>query len=81
MLSKAILSLPRNAKRLIVLSVDLIILPLAMWASFSLRLGELYVPKGGIIYLFLAIPFIAVPIFIRLGLYRAIIRYIGFLAM
>ena len=31
--------------------------------------------------LFLAIPFIAVPIFIRLGLYRAIIRYIGFLAM
>lgn len=38
-------------------------------------------PVGNIKYLFMAVPLIAVPIFIRLGLYRAIIRYIGFLAM
>jgi len=81
MIKNTVLSLPRNAKRLIVLCVDLALLPLAMWVSFSLRLGELYVPRGGIILLFIAVPFIAIPIFIRLGLYRAIIRYIGFLAM
>ena len=81
MVVKKILSLPRRAKRLIVLSVDLLILPLALWASFSLRLGEFYVPQGEIIYLFLATPAIAIPIFIRFGLYRAIIRYIGFLAL
>jgi len=81
MITKTVLSLPRYAKRLIVLSADLIILPLALWASFSLRLGELYVPRDGIIFLFIAVPIIAIPIFIRFGLYRAIIRYIGFLAM
>jgi len=81
MIKRTILSLPRYAKRLIVLCVDLVLLPLAMWVSFSLRLGELYVPRDGIIFLYLAVPFIAIPIFIRFGLYRAIIRYIGFLAM
>ena len=70
MVVRKILSLPRSVKRLIVLSVDLLILPLALWASFSLRLGEFYVPKGEIIYLFLATPAIAIPIFIRFGLYR-----------
>ncbi len=81
MLAKTVLNLPRYAKRLIVCSVDLVLLPTALWVSFSLRLGEFYVPKGDIIYLFLAAPIIAIPIFIRFGLYRAIIRYIGLLGM
>lgn len=81
MIVNNILALDRNFKRIIILSFDLLLLPFALWASFSLRLGELYFPKGDIQYLFLAVPIIAIPIFIRLGLYRAIIRYIGFLAM
>lgn len=81
MIADRLLDLPRNVKRLIVLLVDLVILPLALWASFSLRLGEVYIPEGNIKYLFLAAPAIAIPIFVRLGLYRAIIRYIGFMAM
>ena len=81
MIARKILNLSRTVKRLILLLVDLILLPLALWASFSLRLGTFYVPTEQIVYLFLAIPFIAIPIFIRFGLYRAIIRYIGFLAM
>jgi FlaA1/EpsC-like NDP-sugar epimerase len=81
MLAQGILKLPRNIKRLIVLSVDLFLLPFALWTSFSLRLGEFYWPVGDIRYLFAVIPVIAFPIFVRFGLYRAIIRYIGFLAM
>ncbi len=81
MLTSKILNLPRTTKRLIVLGVDLLLLPLALWASFSLRLGELYVPVDKVNYLFLVLPLIAVPIFGRFGLYRAIIRYIGFKAM
>ena len=81
MIKEEVLKLPRNAKRLIILSVDLVLLPLALWASFSLRLGEFYVPQNEIIYLLLAAPIIAIPLFIRFGLYRAIIRYLGFLAM
>jgi len=81
MIIDKVLKLPRNAKRLIILSVDLMLLPLALWASFSLRLGEFYVPQNEFIYLFLATPFLAIPIFIKFGLYRTIIRYISFLAM
>ena len=54
---------------------------MALWVSFSLRLGEFYLPTGKFVYLFLAVPFIAIPIFVRFGLYRAVIRYIGFRAM
>jgi FlaA1/EpsC-like NDP-sugar epimerase len=81
MILNTILNLPRNTKRLVMLSFDVLVLPFALWLSFSLRLGELYLPKGDIIYLFLAVPFIAIPLFVRFGLYRAIVRYIGFLAM
>jgi len=81
LITKKILTYSRNTKRLIILSVDLLLLPFALWLSFSLRLGVFYVPEGDIIYLFLAVPIIAIPIFVRFGLYRAIIRYIGFRAM
>ena len=81
MLSSKILNFRRSTKRIIVLLADLLLLPLALWASFSLRLGEFYLPTGEVIYLFLAVPVIAIPIFVRFGLYRAVIRYIGFLAM
>ncbi len=84
MIVSRILSLPRNVKRLIVVTIDLWIIPFALWCSFSLRLGELFVPQGrreDVIYLFLIAPAIAIPIFIKFGLYRAIIRYIGFVAM
>ena len=76
-----IINLRRSTKRIIVLLVDLLLLPLALWVSFSLRLEQFYVPAGEIIYLFLALPFIAIPIFVRFGLYRAVIRYIGFSEM
>ena len=84
MIVSKVLSLPRNVKRLIVLSLDLLIVPFALWCSFSLRLGTFFVPEGpraDVGYLFLVAPMIAIPIFIRFGLYRAIIRYVGLVAM
>ena len=60
---------------------DVVMLFFALWASFSLRLGELHLPEKMEIWLFFIAPVIAIPIFIRLGLYRAIVRYIGFRAL
>jgi len=81
----SVLSLPgwfvsrsRRIKRAVTLLFDFIVITLALWVAFSLRLGEFYWPEGSVIWLFAVAPFIATPIFIRLGLYRAIIRYIGF---
>jgi len=47
-------------------------------ASFSLRLGVWYWPEDDLVWVILGAPIIAIPIFIRFGLYRAIIRYISF---
>ena len=69
------ISLSRRTKAVILISADTVFAMLALWAAFSLRLGVFYVPKGEIWYLFAVAPAIAVPIFLRLGLYRAIIRY------
>ncbi|MGR9014822.1 MAG: polysaccharide biosynthesis protein [Gammaproteobacteria bacterium] len=70
------ISLPRQMKAFILISADIFFSMLALWAALSLRWGELYIPKDDEWYLFVAAPVIAVPIFIKLGLYRAIIRYI-----
>ncbi|VAW69506.1 Nucleoside-diphosphate sugar epimerase/dehydratase [hydrothermal vent metagenome] len=71
----------RTKKRIILLLMDVVLVPVALWFSFSLRLGEIYIPGDDIPYLFLLAPFISIPIFIRFGLYNAVIRYIGFQAL
>ena len=50
-------------------------------ASFSIRLGYWYFPGNDLILVVLGAPIIAIPIFVRFGLYRSIIRYIGFKAL
>ncbi len=73
--------LSRRTKAIILISADIIFALIAFWASFSLRYGIFYVPKGKVWYLFAIAPMIAVPIFVRMGLYRAIIRYIEMRAL
>ena len=70
-------NLPRQSKRLILIISDALMLPVAFWLSIALRLGEWLPHVGnGIIYNLLLIPVIAIPVFLQLGLYRAITRYI-----
>jgi FlaA1/EpsC-like NDP-sugar epimerase len=69
--------LPRYWKRVIIITFDIAALAFALWASFSLRFGSWTPPttleQFGIIA---TAPLVAIPIFIRLGLYRAVIRYL-----
>ena len=76
-----LLSLQRHHKAVVIALVDTLLVVFALWLAFSLRLGELYLPPGKQWLLFAALPLIAIPIYIRLGLYRAVIRYIGHRAM
>jgi len=71
----------RKQKKIIMVLGDLLLVPIALWLAFSLRLGEFYIPEQEIPYLFVLAPLISVPVFIRFGLYNAIIRYIGFHAL
>ncbi|MEI5681582.1 MULTISPECIES: polysaccharide biosynthesis protein [Mesorhizobium] len=69
-------SLPRRAKRGILIAFDIVVLLIVLWASYSLRLNRLFVPTNEQMMIMLAAPVLAVPIFIRIGLYRAVIRYL-----
>lgn len=66
----------RRTKKLLLLSADTLILMLIIWAGFCLRFDRLYVPNLGQALFILAGPAIAIPIFISMGMYRAILRYL-----
>ena len=72
------LGLPRLQKRLVSLSVDTLALSFALWASFALRLEEtLWLPtKGQLLITALTVVF-TLGVFVRLGLYRAVVRYMS----
>lgn len=76
-LVSAITGLPRFWKRIVILSFDACALAAALWASFALRYGQWTPPTSLLDFLLiLSAPLVAIPIFIRLGLYRAVIRYL-----
>jgi len=63
------------------LSLDSVLIVAVLLISFSMRLGYLYFPNNDLIWLIFGAPILAIPIFFYFGLYRAIIRYIGFKAL
>jgi len=73
-----LINLSRFQKQLVLLVFDSVALIAILLISFSIRLGYLYVPGSDLVWVVLATPFIAVPVFVRFGLYRAVIRYIDF---
>jgi len=77
----SILNWPRSTKRLVVVSLDIVLSLLAMWIAFTLRLDSLHRPMGAQWAVYLVAPILAVPIFVRFGLYRAIFRYTGMAAL
>lgn len=85
-----LIHLSRVQKRVLLLFTDTLLVLFALWFSFSLRLGVWYWPVGEgsvwgvsdeVITLFAVAPLIAIPVFVRFGLYRAIIRYLGMRAV
>lgn len=76
-----ILEWPRSAKRVFVVALDAGMGLLAMWLAFSLRLETLHQPEGLQWLVYALAPLLAFPIFVNLGLYRAIFRYTGIHAL
>ena len=79
MLTFKVATMKRMYKRLIMVVADLLALSLALWSGYALRLSEWwperYLQEGW--WLFLVIPLFGVYIFMRLGLYRAVVRFMG----
>ncbi|EJN23480.1 putative nucleoside-diphosphate sugar epimerase [Pseudomonas sp. GM79] len=58
---------------------DTVLVWLALWLAFIVRLGidDMYNPLKVHLWLFVCAPVIAIPLFIRFGMYRAVMRYFG----
>ena len=76
-----VLALPRWAKRFVVSAVDLCLCVLTVWLAYYLRLGEFFSLSGNALWAAVSSVFLALPIFIVTGLYRAIFRYSGWPAL
>jgi len=76
-----LLALSRPAKRLLALSVDALLCTLTVWLALCLRTDQWTMLQGGqwsAVYLSLIL---ALPVFVVMGLYRAIFRYAGVAAL
>lgn len=74
-----LVGLPRREKRLLQVVCDVFVVWAALWLSFVVRLGidDLVNPLRSHLWLFLAAPVVSIPLFIRFGMYRAVMRYFG----
>lgn len=74
-----LLKLPRRYKRLLQVATDIALVWVALWLAFLVRLGieEMANPVMDHLWLFGAAPVVAIPLFIRFGMYRAVMRYFG----
>ncbi len=78
-LRSCLVRLPRRQKRVVQVATDVLLVWVALWLAFFVRLGEsdFVEPLGGHAWLFGIAPLVSIPFFIRFGMYRAVMRYFG----
>ena len=74
-----ILTLDRRYKQLITLAFDIVILVFSLWLAFFLQSDSSFISKHFIsnLWILIIVPVIAIPIFIKTGLYRSVLQYTG----
>lgn len=80
-LSKWLLELPRMQKRAIAVFVDVLLCIFTVALAYRLRLDAWIFPTDQQWLSYLLAVSIAIPVFIKFGLYRAIFRYVGWYAL
>lgn len=75
--SAAIGALPRTTKRLIMVLADATMVLAALWCAFALKHDSLHPPVAGKASLFIVSILASILVFSALGLYRALVRFLG----
>lgn len=78
-LRERLAGLSYGQKRVLQILADVLLMWLALWAAFYLRLasdGWIW-PEGNQGWIFILAPILAIPFYIRMGMYRAVLRYFG----
>jgi len=76
-LTERLVRLPRSRKKALMLAADSVFIPAALWCALVLKLGGPPQGLGAEPWLYVAALLASIPIFVRLGLYRAVMRFIG----
>jgi FlaA1/EpsC-like NDP-sugar epimerase len=79
----SLLHLSRKNKQALMLMFDFVAIYFAILAAFYIRLGYFYFPSydDKLLLLVISSPLLALPFFFRFGLYREVIRFVGFNAL
>ena len=74
----SLIALPRSTKRLLMLVADLLMLPTCLWGAIALKYDSLTLGFQQSPLLYAGAAATSIVVFMKLGLYRAIMRFIGF---
>jgi len=74
-IKRFLLQKPRSQKRLLLVILDLLILPLILWVSICINNKVPPIFENNTWLIFPLTILVSIPIFIKMGLYRAIIKY------
>ena len=69
-------NLPRRAKDFLMVGADVLVLPFALWSAVALRTGQWSLDPGPPWWAYMATVAVSVPLFLRQGLYRAVVRFL-----
>ncbi|MEM1112154.1 MAG: nucleoside-diphosphate sugar epimerase/dehydratase [Pseudomonadota bacterium] len=73
-----LIELPRNIKQSVLLLLDMVFVTAAMWSAVAFRMGHMDLHFGAVeIACAATTVLISAIVFLRLGLYRAVIRFMG----
>lgn len=78
--ASVLIAWPRWTKKFVVLALDIALCLITTWLAFCLRLDEFAPLTAPVLMASGAAVLFAVPIFVKVGLYRAIFRYSGWFA-
>lgn len=81
MLLKKIFEMSRQKKILLMMLLDFILLPLSLWSAVGLRTDHWSLQTQYPIGIYFVASLVAIPVFIKMGLYRSVVRYMEDRAM
>ena len=67
--------LPKTVRDLVMVVADALVLPMALWSAVALRQGQWHLDPAPPAWMYLLTVVVTLPVFLRLGLYRAVVRY------
>ncbi len=73
--------LSRRNKSAIMIVTDICLATFSLWLAFTLRFGVWFWPNKDQVWIFVAVPILAIPIFTKFGFYKTVVRFMGHKAM